>query len=389
MALSLQSNLSLTNKNKYQNKYPGGIKMKMLTLMTLLVAASVVTAQTEMAAPAESAAQTSKTEMAASAKKIKKAKKPKKAVKPKAEITAPAAPVAAMNTTAAVTIAAAANTAPAMNTTAAATSNVVAPAKKWSAAISLNPSADFNAPKMVGALTKISAGYKLTDKIKASMGHTFQTVAADSVIGASRDYVNQNNFRSAFTDVGLATSVAGVLKSEDISIAGNARIYSTDALMTREGAGAAVQTLYDLNITMPYTLTPKISTALFTQVRHMQFTGSDMDRIILSPSVSYAFNDVVSIYHAAGYMLATQDEMALRYRRERLTLETGLDIAPIKGLTINLNVNQDKAIGTAVPGEAVSGFNLYKPNDGNGGVLANGSNAFDYVAYEAVVSYSF
>jgi hypothetical protein len=372
--------------------------MKMLTLVTLLVAASVVTAQTETAAPAAAPSEV-KTEVAAPAKtEMKKAKKVKKAAKPKAEMKAtpvtpmpPAVTAAPMAAPAMTTVVAPATTVavPAANTTAVKATEVAAPTKKWSASISVNPSVDFNTPKEVGTLTKVGGGYKLTDKIKASLGHTFQSVAAESVQGSSRDYIDRNNFRSAYTDLGVSTSVGGILKSDDISIAANARIYSTDALVTREGAGAAVQSLYDINITMPYTITPKISAAMFTQIRHSQFSGTDMDRIILSPSVSYAFNDVVSIYQSVGYMLATQDELQFRKRRERATLETGVDIAPMKGLSINLNVNQDKAISTNVGGEAVSGFNLYKPNDGTNGAFADGSNAFDYVSYEAVVAYSF
>lgn len=371
--------------------------MKMLTLVSLLVAASVASAQTETA-PAQPAA-AAPTEKAAPAVPVKKAKKAKKVAKPKAEMKSETmTPAAAATQTelapAPATTTAAPAVTPAANTTTTAAETVAPPAKKWSASLMVNPSVDYNSPKEVGSLTKIGAGYKITPKIKASVGQTFQSVAVESAPAEYREYVNANNFRAAYTDLTVSTSVPGMLKSDDISVSLNARLLTEDALYSRVDT-AGYDTIYDLNIAMPYTITPKVSVELFTQLRNVQQNDFNhkANRVIFGPSISYAFNDIVSVYQAANVIVSLKDGADFRRSRERGYLETGVNLAPpVKGLNITMLVSQDKEINAGA-GNTVTPFNLYKPNDGtlvNGErVAANGEKTMDIVSYEAVVSYSF
>lgn len=154
---------------------------------------------------------------------------------------------------------------------------------------------------------------------------------------------------------------------------------------------------------MPYTITPKVSVDVFTQLRNIQQNDSNhadkrithkASRIIFGPTVSFAFNDVVSVYQTANIISSFTDGTDFRRTKERGYLETGVNLAPpaVKGLKISMLVSQDKEIHAA-KGNTVTPFNLYKPNDGtlvNGDRLAaNGEKIMDAVSYEAVVSYSF
>ncbi len=353
-------------------------------MKTIIFAGLVAFAMTSMAqgtaAPATAPAVTA-TETKAPAKKAVKAKKAKK---PKAAVAQPApAVVAAPAATPAVAVA------PAAGTSTAAPAAAAAPTKKWGASITLNPSSDFSTPSAVGTLSTLAGSYKVTESWKAALKYTAESVAAESVEGQSREYIDSNNFRTAYIDVAASTSRPSVLGSDAISLAISVRETAKDALIVREGALLGMNRHIDVTAVAPFTITPKFTVSVLGQYRNMDTDDDRLDRVIVMPSASYAINDVVSVYQAAGYMNSTQAGWELRPRRERLLLETGVDIVPAKGLSINLNVNQDKILSSTRPGETVTDLSLYKPVDVTADQKAAGAKSFDAVTYEAIIAYSF
>jgi hypothetical protein len=367
-------------------------------MKSLIFAGVVALALTSMAqetqAPAVAApAATTKTAM----KKAAKTKKVKKA-KPKAQLTTTSAPAMA-----AAPVEAPAVVAPAAGTSVVTETAAPAPAKKWGASVNVNPAVDYTAPTEVSALTTFGVSYKVTDAWKASLKQTFESVAPESkrklsaaeaealtgddlearVVEANdRADLDTNNFRAAYTDLVASTSLPAMLGSDAIALSIGTRITNRDATVTRTGSLGSINAHYEANVVVPWTITPKWSTSVLGQYRHYDMQNDGQDRVIALPSVSYAFNDVVSMYQAAGILYSTQKAFELRLRRTRALLETGLDIAPMKGLTVNLNINQDKSIDSSV--DEVTDFNIYKPS-----VASTGQTTLDAVAYEANISFSF
>jgi hypothetical protein len=74
----------------------------------------------------------------------------------------------------------------------------------------------------------------------------------------------------------------------------------------------------------------------------------------------------------------------MRRRFERMYLETGVNLTPIKNLSIGINVNQDKAISASEKsGVTVTDFTIYNPQ------AAASGDTLDSVAYEAMITYKF
>ena len=340
--------------------------------------------QTQAPAAATAPAATETTTTAQPEMKKAVAKKAKKKAKPKAQTAQPAPAVvdSEMKNTSVPAVSPVV-AAPAEGTSVATNTAAAAPTKKWGASINVNPSSDFNTPDQVGALTTLGASYKVTDSWKATLKQTFESVAPESLTDSNeRSSIDSNNFRAAYTDLVASTSLPAVMGSDAIALSFGTRIINRDALVTRSGTLVPINAHYEANVIGPWTITPNWSTSVLGQYRHYDMQNDGQDRVIAMPSLSYAFNDVVSMYQAAGVLYSTQKAFNLEFRRTRALVETGLDIAPKKGLSINLNINQDKAIASSV--DEVTPFNVYKPS-----TASAGQATLDAVAYEANISYSF
>lgn len=287
----------------------------------------------------------------------------------------------------------------AVNTTTALNPEVIQSDKKWTASISLNPTSDYNTADAINVITKIGLSYKVIDKYKISLAHGFESVPLLLQKDDLLEDAKTNNFRSMYTDIGVSNTISGILKSDDISLGLLARILSHDSIYNKT-LDAGIRSKYDIYVSVPYTINPKTSLSLFTQLRHYQKVAVERandhmaNRLIFGPSISYAFNDQISVYQILSSMTSFIDGIDFRRSRERAYLETGLKITPpIKGLSISLNINQEKEI-SAKRGYTVTPFTLYRPNDGvlnsNGdNIAANGEKILDYVSYAALISYSF
>ena len=277
---------------------------------------------------------------------------------------------------------------------------ITSTSKKWAGVISLNPSSDYNSSSSLNVTTKIGGSYKVFEKYKILLAQAFETVPLKPYYSEDlKADIDHNNFRSMYTDLGFSTNVPGTLRSDDISLALMARILNHDSIYNKT-LDAGIRTKYDFNISIPYTVTPKLNLSLFTQLRHYQKAAIEQandhmtNRLLFGPTISYALSDRLTFYQILSSMTSLIDGTDFRRSRERAYLETGLRITPpIKGLSISLNVNQEKEI-LAKKGYTVTPFTLYKPHDGvldsDGYNRAeNGEKINDYVTYAGLISYSF
>lgn len=364
--------------------------MKMLTLVTIIamsMAANAETPVTTTAPVSNSATTATSTEVKTEVKKVeKKTKKVIKKVKPSAKnIELKGSAVITSNESAMMPTMAVTDTMPAAGTSTATVIATATPAKKWSAGITVNPQFDSTSIGDVQTLTNINGAYQVTDKMKMKLAQTFETLAAGNNLQADAKNLKStqdNNFRPAFTDLSVSSALPAMIGSDAMPVSLMYRNVNGDSLLTTIGAYKNSHGFFQGSLSIPFTISPKWSVSLDNSLRNfLNKVGPNSNRLASIPTVSYNINDMVSVYQSAGYMLSLRDNNELRRNVERMYLETGISMTPVKNLSISLDVNQDKAIYAApASGVTVSDFNLYKP-------VANAS--FDSVSYEAIVSYNF
>ncbi|MFZ3229237.1 MAG: hypothetical protein WA160_03445 [Pseudobdellovibrio sp.] len=345
------------------------------TLAIAIVLASITTyAQVESTAPAASDVPVA----TASKSKVKKVSKKKKAAKPSAAIEATAIPVAA-TAPATATIAA--------GTTTATTAEVAAPTKKWGVAAKVFSSNDFTEMQNIQTLTSVGFSYKVADKVTLKATETFETLSASSPSEdkAKRDMISANNFRAAYTDISAATTLGTMMGSGDITTSLNLKVIGDDSYYTTLGGYKNVASMVEANLSIPYSIAPKVDVSIDSQWRHvLNEAGPNSNRFLVIPSISYTFNDMFSVYQAGGLIISARDNSDFRRNYERIYLETGFTVTPIKNLAFGMDINQDKAITSSNDNIDVTSFSLYRPNQ-----AANADKTLDSVTYETYVSYSF
>ena len=380
----------------------GGKIMKNLIIVAITAASLVAVAQTSTTAPtAPAAAPTMEAQPPAMEAQpvVKKAKKAKKA-KPSAQVAPAVAPVVTTDQLPA-TVQGSALTpgiTKEQNPAAAGTSTTSAgdavPVKSWKGSVSVTPSQNQTDAQEMQTLSKIGLSYKVTPKVTVKAAQTFESLNAGKNLDLEqRTYIDRSNFRSAWTDITLSTTGKGILGSNDLPISLNVRKVTGDAVISQLGAYGAVDALIDLNVSIPYTLSPRFDLSIDTQIRHaMRDVASESGhRLLAVPTLSYNVNDVISVYQGAGMMFSLKDNGAFRRNYERLSLSTGVAITASKSLSFDLNVSQDKAVYVN-PGAAqqVTGFTPYQSTPADGATQAEiAKRTFDDVAYEATVAYSF
>ena len=262
------------------------------------------------------------------------------------------------------------------------------PVKSWKGSVSVTPAQSQSDATSIQTLSKVGLSYKITPKLSVKAAQTFETLNAGQNLDADqRELINRNNFRSAWTDISVSTTGKGILGSNDLPISLNVRKVTGDATISQLGAYSAVDALIDLNVSVPYTLSPRFDLSIDTQIRHAMndVAAKSSHRLLAMPTLSYNVNDVVSVYQGAGMMFSLKDSTAFRRNYERVYLATGVGITASKSLTFDLNVSQDKAVYTNPnSGSDVTGFTLYQTTD-----AADATRTFDAVSYEATVAYSF
>lgn len=367
--------------------------MKMFTLVSIIAISAIATAETAPTATTTTTTQeTTTTAAPAEVKKVEKKKKAKKAKPAASTAESQGSTAMTMDASSAGTISTS-NTATSNATT---TATAVAPAagsstatveatdaskKAFSGAVVVYPQASYHSNDLV-VWTSPAIKYAVNDKLTVGVKQTFETLNGFNNDQVTSDGMKDNNFRAAFTDYTISSSLAGMMGSNTIPVSFNYKHINVDALKM-SGYGSAYG-MFEANLSLPYTISSKVDISIDTQIRHvMNKVGSNSNRILAVPSASYAFNDIVSVYQSAGYILSLRDNNELRRRFERMYLETGVNIAPIKDLTIGMNVNQDKAISAADSAFSVSDFTIY-----NATAAAEGET-LDSVGYEAVITYKF
>jgi hypothetical protein len=381
--------------------------MKMLTLMSLLVATTVATAQTEATAPATTTPAAAATETAAP---VKKAKKAKKAAKPKAEMKAPVAPAApaAMKTPAVMPATAMSTAAAANTTTTTQATQTAAPAKKWSGSVSvyaarsldinaeenLDP-ADANARAEVSTITTLTGSYKLSEKDKVSVNQRF-----------FRDTISNSNADST-TKIALGNMRAGYTRSTDATIMGSDKIALPfqvtvpTVLESRRDYAKIMDLRFIPDIS--WTLNPVISvgysgffamylngnTALAADDSARYNGGEIMNNMkfytVNSAYLSETANDSLSFFQSVGVSHGAKNHRVLFSATQysySLELSAGLTVSPsmVKGLSITADVTQ------TAPLQEGSSDILGKPIPYTSGIqLLNGAQS----SYELTASYSF
>ena len=369
--------------------------MKNLIIVAITAASLVAVAQTSTTtSTAPATAQTMEAQPV-----VKKAKKAKK-VKPSAQV-APAikAPIVTADQLpatvqgAAVTPGITKEQNPAAGSSTTSVGDAV-PVKAWKGSVSVTPSQSQTDATEIQTLSKVGFSYKVTPKVTLKAAQTFESLnAGNNLDPAQREYVNRSNFRSAWTDLTVSTTGKGIMGSNDLPISLNVRKVTGDAVVSQLGAYATVDALIDLNVSVPYTLSPRFDLSFDTQVRHAVKDISEQNgyRLLAIPTLSYNINDVISVYQGAGMMFSFKDNSALRRNFERVSLSTGIGITASKSLSFDLNVSQDKAVyASPSSGKVVTGFTPYKSTPADGATQAAiNESTFDDVAYEATVAYSF
>lgn len=364
------------------------------TLALAIVLASIASfAQSETStaptAPAEATAPVAKS-------KVKKAKK-KKNAKPGADASAvKAAPVAATALDKAPVAAAAPAAAPAA---AAGTSTVaaadVAPTKKWGGQVKAYSTTDMNDLHNNQLLSTATLSYKVTEKTTLKASETFETLSVGDGVSDSpekRDMVKQNNFRPSFMDLAVATKAPGILGAGEMATSLNFKSMGGDSVYTTIGGYAPAKNMIEANLSMPYSITPKVDVSVDSQWRHViNRAGPNSNRALIIPTVSYTVNDLFSVYQSAGGIFSMRDDTAFRRNYTRVYLETGVSITPSKSLSIGLDISQDKAVQSSNDKVDVTNFSPYSSH-----ISANAATesdrqdrTLDAVAYEGTISYTF
>lgn len=372
--------------------------------MIIAIALASITATAQTSAPA--AAPKKKAAVAA-----KKSTAAKKAATQVAAAQAPAMPA----TTDVVAqlpegnkVASADIQAPSAGTSAADVAKQAAPAKKWSAKAQLFSTTDHTNTQNIQNLTTFSGSYKVLPKLSLKVAQTFETLTnGRDTSDATRELTKSNNFRTSFTDLGVSTSFAGVGGSDDIALSVNFKVMGGESEYTTTGGYSGAYNFVETNLSVPFTLSPKWSLSVDSQWRTVDNRpkwlsigeqikagnaaadqayeiSQNSNRLLVIPSLTYTINDYVSVYHAAGWIGSFKDAEAVRRNAERIYMETGVTLTPVKNLTMTFMVDQDKAVyASPSSGYEVSGYSLYKPTEATGG------ETFDAVSYEAVIAYVF
>ncbi|MBC7467375.1 MAG: hypothetical protein H7256_15400 [Bdellovibrio sp.] len=371
-----------------------------IVLASVITSAQTGTATTAPAATTNEAAPAAATPVAKG--KVKKAKK--KAAKPSAQATKIENNVALTQkeTGTATTAVATENkdkeavqaAATAAGTTTAAVSDVSS-TKKWGGAIKMYSTDDMSDMKNIQTLTSVGASYKVSDKLTLKAAQTFETLTVGDGLSDSakkREMVDQSNFRPSHLDLTAATKLPGFWGSNEVAASFNYRAMGADAVYTTIGSYKSVYSMFEANASIPYSIAPKVDLSIETQWRHnIAKKGPNTNRVLAIPYLSYAFNDVFSVYQAAGGILSMRDNTDFRRNYTRGYLETGVSITPVKNFNISLDISQDKVIQSSNDGVDVTNWTPYSNQlSANGATEADrAERTIDAVAYEMYISYSF
>ncbi len=367
-------------------------------IIALALASITATAQTASTATEVAPAPTTAQEQATAAPTKKVSKKRMKKAKPTAEQTAKQVDDLATSSSTKIPKAPTATNvepvSPVLGTPAGTTEAKVdagaGPAKNWALKAQVYSTTDYLDTQDVQTLTSLGGSYKLIPKLTVKATETFETLTNGRDTSAeTRELTRSSNFRTAFSDVGLSSSLPGMLGSDEMPISFNWKFLSGTADYITTGKYAKINAVYDFNWSVPFTINPKWSTSIDSQIRlYDKKEGLDRDgqRTSVSGTVTYTINDFVSVYQSGGTLFSTKDSNEVRLNVQRISLETGVTITPVKNLNVSFNINQDKAIYASPTSKAeVSSFTLYKPNE-----AASGPDAtFDSVAMEALVTYAY
>jgi hypothetical protein len=395
--------------------------MKKTVIIALALASITAFAQTETAtAPAASAPAAKPAVAKKKATTAKKGKAKKEEAKPAAEQAAPAPGASATPAPAAEKVAAAdVQVTPAADATSTAkAAEAAAPAKKWGVNAQIYSTTDFTNTQNVQTLSTVGGSYKVLPKLTVKAAQTFETLTnGRTTSDETRELTKNSNFRTAYTEVGVSTSIGGVAGSDDIGLSMNLKLMGGDSEYTTTGGYASAYNFVETNVSTQWTLNPKWSIGGFGQWRAVDnrpkmntvdaqrsaagleqyshganaFTqnyevSQNSNRFLISPSLNYTVNDQWTVYHSVAWIGSFKDAEALRRNYERIYMETGVTWTPIKNLSWTVMVDQDKAVyASPSSGIDVTGYSLYKPTES-----ANGPDStLDAVAYETVLAYSF
>lgn len=363
--------------------------MKRIITVAIALASINAFAQTETAAPAAAPAATTAT---APVKKVKAAKKvAKKASKPKAmNATAEAVKVAEATPATAPVVAGTDVPSPAAGTSTATVTAPAATPKKVSGSVSTFSTADYLAPRDVQTLTSIGVSYKPMDKLSLKVKQTFETLTAGPVLSENaedKQKIEDNNFRPTYADFTVGTTLPAVMGSGAVAASLNYKLISGDAIYSTTGGYSTAYGMWEANLSVPYSITPKVDLSIDSQWRHVISTNgpsANSNRFLVIPTASYTISDLFSVYQSAGLIWSLRDNNELRQRYQRLYLETGVTMTPAKGFSVTLAMEQDHAIAVRA-GEAdrVSTLDIYNPTQATDGAT------FDAVAYDMSLAYTF
>ena len=385
----------------------------MLTLMSLLVAATVATAQTESAPPAATPARPAAPAKMEAPVKAKKVKKAKKAAKPKADMTTPAAtPAAAMPAAPTVTTPAATTTAmPAANTTTTAKTEVAAPVKKWGGSISIyaarnvkpnaeellsgNDANDADAVTEVSTITTLSGSYKIDDKNKVSVNQRFFRDSTSNSTADSTTKIATGNMRLGYT----RSTDATIMGSDKIALPFQMSLPTVLEARRDYAKIADLRFIPDIS----WTLNPTVSVG-YSGFLAAYFNGDaslspddssryNGDKVmknlkiytINSGYVNETMNDSVSFFQSVGVSHGAKNHKVLFSATQysySLELSLGATVTPqaIKGLSITADVTQ------TAPLQEGSSDVLGKPIPYTSGIqLMNGAQS----SYELTAAMSF
>ncbi len=370
--------------------------MKMITLVSLLTVASFATAETTMTNTVNNAVNTvNQTAQTTTNTIVKKAKKAttsqnenttlKGSVKITSSVTAEAAKIQTTKMPAANIIAAAA-----AGTSVSAIPEVKNETKNWNLMANENIQTYATETEDYQFLTTIGGSYNISNSSKAFAYGTFASYKLGRALEnnqEAKDRTDKGNFRPAFGDIGFSAALPTMLGSDMSSLTLKYRNTDGDAIISTLTDYAGIHGFFQANYVMPYTMTTNFNIAVDTAIRHsMMKDEANRNRLSMIPTFTYAFNDTVKIYQQAGYMLRMVDNNQFRRQHESAYIQTGIGIAPIKNLDIDLNVNQEKAFysNSNVTNSEVTNFSLYKS-----GTASAGKDTWDFTIYEANVSYGF
>ena len=372
-------------------------------IIAIALASITAAAQTETTAPAET---TTAQEQAATpaAKNVTKKTKKKKA-KPSAKQTQqqvdelakssganiPKAPTA----TNVDTVSPKAGTA--AGTSAASVAADVGPKKNWALKAQVYSTTDYANTQNIQNLTTLGGSYKVLPKLTLKAAQTFETLTnGRETSDDTRELTKASNFRASYTDLGVGSSLPGVLGSDEMPVSVNFKLLGGSSELTTTGKYSSAYSFVEGNISTPFTISPKWSLSIDSQWRHVNMkdvVAEDRNRFLTGPTLTYTINDFVSIYQSAAYILGTKQNFELRRNAERMYLETGIAITPVKNLNISFNIDQDKGIyASPTSGYEVSNFSLYKPTEASAAGRtqeARDNATLDSVSIEALVTYAY